>query len=169
MSGRSQALPVCVCVWWAVGTKTALFVPSACPGFGKCWSRLQVFGERGLRSWTSCPFPEPLVGSTRDSGPCWFCGISVGGQKRSWRNNQNMTSRAEGLRSHQLEVLAVLLLIPALHQVHSSLINFPHFCSFQTSPHFRRRRKPYLEILWTKVSFSLLVHKYRLCVFNRET
>lgn len=31
---------------------------------------------------------------------------------------------------------------------------FFFFSSFQRSPHFKRRRKPYLKILWTKVSVS---------------
>lgn len=31
------------------------------------------------------------------------------------------------------------------------------FLSFQRSPHFKRRRKPYLEILWTKVGIYVYV------------
>lgn len=86
----------------------------------------------------SCPVPEPPVGSAPASGP--------------WTD--------------------VLLEEPAElelhHQVPSSPTNPLCFCSFQTSPHFRRRRKPYLDILWTKVSSSLLLHESRRWFSQRD-
>ncbi len=46
-----------------------------------------------------------------------------------------------------------------VRQTHVCLpsVLFVFFFSFQRSPHFKRRRKPYLEILWTKVGIYVPV------------
>lgn len=43
---------------------------------------------------------------------------------------------------------------PQTHLFYLVFFPFFFFSSFQRSPHFKRRRKPYLKILWTKVSVS---------------
>lgn len=53
---------------------------------------------------------------------------------------------------------------PQTHLFYLVFFPFFFFSSFQRSPHFKRRRKPYLKILWTKVSVSCHFHTARVYV-----